>query len=494
MTLTLGLDVGTQGTKGLVLDPDRGVVARASAPYDLLDGLPSGAAEQHPHLWRDAVQAVVQELLSHEDVDRDRLVGVGVSGQQHGCVLLGEDDEPVRAAKLWCDTVTADEAAELGVATGFTASKVLWTRRHEPEVWARTRRVLLPHDYVNLLLSGEASMEAGDASGTGWFDLGARRFDEAAMDRLDAAAGDGTRLAERLPGLTDPTDPLAPIGRTTGALGLPAGLVVAPGGGDNMMSALGSGATRAGTLVVSLGTSGTAFAHADAPVVDPDGLIAPFCGSAGGWLPLLCVMNLTGVTEEVRAGGTAALRLAGDPRGELDHAALTDAAAGVPAGCDGLLWLPYLAGERVPDLPRATGTLLGMRPGHLRPGVLYRAALEGTSLNLARGVTRLRGLGLAFERTHLVGGAAANPLWRAVLAACLDTPLVALEEPESAALGAALQALGSWHREAGAAFDLHDLAAPLVREGDPTAPDPTLVGTYAGLAARFGDEVARLYG
>ena len=153
---------------------------------------------------------------------------------------------------------------------------------------------------------------------------------------------------------------------------------VSAGGGDNMMSAIGSGATESGVVVVSLGTSGTIFTRTDSVVVDPDGLIAPFCSSDGAWLPLLCVMNLTGVSEEVKG-------LTG-----LDHAALTELAAAVAPGCDGLLWLPFLLGERVPDLPNATGTLLGIRPGTMRPGHLYRAALEGTSLNLGLGLARRR--------------------------------------------------------------------------------------------------------
>ncbi|MCB9914877.1 MAG: xylulokinase [Planctomycetes bacterium] len=487
MSLVVGLDVGTQGTKGLVLDVARGaVLARASASYGLIEGLPAGAAEQDPRTWRDAVRAVLGEL--GRGVDLTRVAALGVSGQQHGCVLLDEAGEPVRAAKLWCDTATADEAAELSarlgrnVATGFTASKVIWTQRHEPAAWARTARVLLPHDYVNRLLTGVDAMESGDASGTGWFDVRARRFDDEAVAAIDALGGAGG-LAERLPALADPTAPFAPLGRVSAdasrELGLPEGALVSSGGGDNMMSALGSGATRAGRLVVSLGTSGTAFAHADAPVVDPADLVASFCSSHGAWLPLLCVMNLTGVTEEVRAGFGRS------------HAELTAAARDVPAGCEGLLWLPYLAGERVPDLPRARGALVGMRAGHLRPGVLYRAALEGTSLNLAWGVERLRALGVAADEVRLVGGAAKNALWREVLADCLGAPVTPLGEAESAALGAALQALACTRHVAGEPVDLEAQAAPFLERGPTVAPTDEGAAVYAELGARFRDAVER---
>jgi xylulokinase len=203
----------------------------------------------------------------------------------------------------------------------------------------------------------------------------------------------------------------------------------------------------------------------------------------GGWLPLLCVMNLTGVTEEVRA-------LTG-----LGHAELTEAASRVPLGCGGLTWLPFLAGERVPDLPRATGTLLGMCAGHLRAGHLYRAALEGTSLNLASGLERLRRLGVSIDEVRLVGGAAQNPLWRQILAACFGCPVVRLEEPESAALGAALQAAWAVARAAGVDAPMEAIVAPSVRFGGPVeSADTDEVERYAELRAQFEREVARVSG
>jgi xylulokinase len=485
MGLVLGLDAGTQSLKGLLVDPEAGaVIARASRPLELLPGLAPGAAEQRPEDWEQAAAEVVAELLAAPARAGRAVDAVGVSGQQHGCVLLDEQGQVVRPAKLWCDTETAPEARELSarlgrsVPTGFTASKVVWVAAHEPDAWARTRQVLLPHDFLNLRLTGVASMEAGDASGTGWFDPVARAFDPQAM------AAVAPELAERVPRLLEAG---APAGRVDAAgaarFGLAEGTLVSAGGGDNMMSAIGSGATRPGTAVVSLGTSGTVFAQAHQPILDPEGLIAPFCDSTGQWLPLLCVMNLTGVTEGV-------VGLTGQ-----DHGALTEAARAVVPGCEGLLWLPYLAGERVPDLPDATGTLLGMRPQHLAPGVLYRAALEGTSLNLAWGVERLRGLGLPVDRVHLVGGGSRNGLWREVLAAALGAEVQALDEPESAALGAALQALWTLRRAQGSACDLHDLAAPFIQfEGEVVPPDPTLREVYGEQLEAFRAAAARVYG
>ncbi|MEO6594077.1 MAG: FGGY family carbohydrate kinase, partial [Planctomycetota bacterium] len=313
--LYLGFDVGTQSTKALVVDVVRNqVVARAQHPHELVPGLPPGHMEQAPEQWLAAVAATARTAL--QKIDPARIAGIGVSGQQHGAVVLDAAGNVVRPAKLWCDTATVAEANELSkrigraVPTGFTASKLLWLARHEPKNWARVQQVLLPHDFINLRLSGEASMEYGDASGTGFFDPVQRRFDVAAMEAVDA------RLPSLLPSLRAPGEPAGRLSAAgTALLGLPVGIPLAAGGGDNMMAAIGSGATRAGVVVVSLGTSGTVFTRTDRPAVDPQGLIAPFCSSDGAWLPLLCVMNLTGVTEEVKA-------LTG-----LGHAALTTLAA-----------------------------------------------------------------------------------------------------------------------------------------------------------------------
>lgn len=485
--LYLGLDVGTQGTKGLVLDPRAGVVARAGARYGLLEGLGPRAAEQHPATWIAAVGEVARELWAALEPRPGELRGIGVSGQQHGLVVLDAAGDVVRPAKLWCDTECAEEAAELsralgrGLPAGFTAPKVLWMRRREPARWAAVRSVLLPHEYVNLRLSGRAAAECGDASGTGWFDPRTRTYDPAALELL------GPGFADLLPPLMTAGEVAGTLdGRGARLLGLPpefVGVPLASGGGDNMLSAIGAGATREGIAVLSLGTSATIFTRSATPVVDPSGAIAPFCDSTGAWLPLLCVMNATGVLEELAAAFGLSL------------AELTRLAAEVPAGSEGLLLVPYLVGERVPDLPQASGTLLGLRPGNLRPGALFRAALEGIAANLALGAGRMTGLGLRLERVRVVGGGAHNALWRRILAAALDAPLERCAEPESAALGAALQALWTVARREDPALGVDGVAAAHVRTaGEPEAPDPLLVAFHAEHGARFRAEVERLYG
>ncbi len=488
-SLYLGIDVGTQSTKVLLVDVEgREILARAARAYPLIAGLPPGAAEQHPDTWIDALCGAVREIAATHGKDLARVAAIGVSGQQHGFVPLSEDLSVLRPAKLWCDTSTIDEARDLSAAlrrpvpVGYTASKILWLKHHEPANFGKLAHVLLPHDYVNLELTGELTMEAGDASGTGFFDPVLRAFDREAMRAIDPA------IESMLPNLIGPSDPAGTLKPTMAErLGLRPGIVVSCGGGDNMMSAIGSGATKDGVVVVSLGTSGTVFAHSSRPVIDDAGLIAPFCDSTGGYLPLLCVMNATGVTEEVRIAFST-------PSNPLDHATLTEEAAAIAPGCLGVTWLPFLNGERVPDLPGATGTLLGLRPGSLRRGVLYRAAIEGVAFNLGRGVERMKRLGLEVARVRLVGGAARNPLWQTILSAALGVPLEVLAEPESAALGAAIQACFAHRRRSGASISISDLAEPLARvSGTAIMPSTEAIAVHRELKERFASALARLH-
>lgn len=487
MSQFLGLDVGTQGTKGLVIDLERGrVSARASRSYGLLEGLATGAAEQHPDLWWNAVREVVHEITRAKDLVPERLAGIGVSGQQHGFVPLDERGKVIRPAKLWCDTSTAAEARELSAAfgrnvpAGFTAPKVLWMKRREPRNFARLATVLLPHDYVNFRLTGKTWMEAGDASGTGFFDLRERRF------AADEVAFIDRSLPDKLPPLVAADEPAGELSSTVAQeLGLPQSLPIAPGGGDNMMSAIGSGAVRPGVCVLSLGTSATVFTFCDRPISDPLGRIATFCDSTGGWLTLLCVMNATGVAEEVQRAFSAT----------HDLERLTSEAERVPIGSDGVLFLPYLLGERVPDLPEVTGALVGLRPGSLTPGRLFRAGLEGTSLNIAWGVDRMRGLGLSIPSVNVVGGGSKNRLWLWILAAACEVSATPLEESESAALGAALQAAWVVGRAKQKDLAIADVVAPWIRaSAEPVEPDPEAAARYRELGERFREQVRRLYG
>jgi xylulokinase len=474
--LYLGLDVGTQSTKAVLFDAETNrVVGRGSVAYDLLPTTVPGRAEQDPATWIDAVTRAGREALAAAPSPRAAVRGVAVSGQQHGLVLLDARGQVVRPAKLWCDTESAREAEELSAILGFplpaafTATKALWVARREPELWRRAERLLLPHDFVNHWLTGGKlrATEASDASGTGVFDAAERAWNLEAAAKVDA----------RLPGLLLPE--VAGPGESVGelcaeaaeALGLAGAgadasmstILVGPGGGDNAMAALGAGVTRPGELVVSLGTSGTLFGVSAAPVLDASGVVAPFCDAAGRWLPLACTLNCTVAAEEVRRAF-----------GSIERDEITRLAALEPPGCEGVTLLPFFAGERTPNVPHATGALLGLRPGHFaRPGLLYRAALEGCTFALRAALARMRRLGMApATAVRLVGGGAANALWRQVVADVLGLP-VEVPPGEAAADGAAL----------GAAFQ----AAAIVEGGKKGRVD---VGEYARAAAEAVSKAA----
>ncbi len=266
--------------------------------------------EQHPQEWVSAMDSAIGEVASK--IDRSRVRGIGVSGQQHGFVPLDEKGRVIRPAKLWCDTSTTEECTimtrKLGGTSavirrtglpflpGYTAPKVLWLKRREPANFRRLRHILLPHDYLNFDLTGTTGMEVGDASGTGFLDVRKRAWSRAAMDSVDA------RVAGCLPALSESHEPCGTLrSQLAGRYGFPSDTLVSAGGGDNMMGAIGTGNVVPGAVTASYGTSGTIYAFSRKPVVDSSGEIAAFCSSTGGWLPLLCTMNVTGVTEQVRA-------------------------------------------------------------------------------------------------------------------------------------------------------------------------------------------------
>jgi xylulokinase len=470
MSLYIGVDSGTQSVKAIALDADSGkVVAEARAPHRLIPGLPPGHMEQHPEEWVSAMDAAIQEVASK--IDRSRVRGIGVSGQQHGFVPLDQAGRVIRPAKLWCDTSTIAECAILtkklgGPAAvirktglpflpGYTAPKVLWLKRHEPAHFKLLRHILLPHDYLNYHLTGRFFMEHGDASGTGFMDIRKRTWSAAAVNAVDA------RIADYLP-------PLSGSDRSCGTLrpdvaaryGFPGDTLVSAGGGDNMMGAIGTGNVAPGAVTASFGTSGTIYAFSRKPVVDPNGEIAAFCSSTGGWLPLLCTMNVTGVTEQVRA-------LFGWSLAELE-----DAASRVPACSDGLTLLPYFDGERTPNLPKGTGVYFGLNRTTLQKGHLARAAIEGTTLGMNYGLRRLSALGIKPKEIRLTGGGARSGLWRQIAADVFGVPVVAMAQDESAALGGALQAAWCDSASRGSATSLAALCARSVSVDESTRCTP----------------------
>lgn len=445
----IGVDSGTQSTKTILLDASSGdVLASASGSYELINGLPPGHKEQHPQSWIVAVRETVASVLESSGIDRRRVRGIGVSGQQHGFVALDGLDQVIRPAKLWCDTSTTAECVEIiervggvektidavgnNIPAGFTASKVLWLKRNEPGNYERLASILLPHDYINFWLTGRKTMECGDASGTAFLDVRRRSWSPTVIDAIDS------RILEMLPPLIE-SDAICGTLRAELAAdwGLDPEVIVSAGGGDNMMSAIGTGNVRNGVVTVSLGTSGTIYACSSRPVVDPKGEVAAFCDSTGKWLPLVCTMNVTVATEMVRQ------------RFGLSHEELSRAAQSVPAGNDGLLLIPFFEGERTPNVPNGTGVFFGVRDATFDVEHLARAAMEGTTLGLNYGFQRLVELGAETSEVRATGGGARSAVWRQILADVFDTEVVALANEEGAALGTAIQALWAYRRSLG---------------------------------------------
>lgn len=436
----LGIDSGTQSTKAIVLDLESGdIVAQSSKAYDLISGLPPGHLEQNPGDWIDAVKSTISDCLVQLGERRSEVRGIGVSGQQHGLVVLDENDEVVRPAKLWCDTSTTDQceqfAAHFGgtggliektgntVLPGYTIPKLLWLKQNEPKNFERTKSVLLPHDYINFFLTGVKRMEYGDASGTGILDVRSREWDGELADFVDP------RVREMLPELGSSNAVHGTVrSELASEWGLSGDVIVSAGGGDNMMGAIGTGNISDGIITASFGTSGTLYGCAEKPIVDPNGEIAAFCDSTDRWLPLACTMNVTVVTEQVRSWFG------------WDLAELEKQVASVPTGADGVGFLPYLNGERTPNLPNGTGVIHGLGSSCATPAHLARAAMEGATLGLAYGLRRFDALGLTPGEIRLTGGGSKSSVWRQMSADVFGVPVVGLATSEGAGLGGAIQA------------------------------------------------------
>lgn len=495
--LYIGIDSGTQGTKAVVLSEKTGkVLAESYASYSLIEN-ERGGREQDPAVWLAAVKAVVVKVLNSEHVDPSHIRGVGVSGQQHGMVVLDKSGAVIRPAKLWCDTETEEQCRKIiakvggaeamvsqtgnSLAVGFTGSKLLWLKENEPAHFEKIDTVLLPHDYINYWLTGEKVAEFGDASGTGYFDVQKRSWSESVIDAVDESGV----LKNALPRLIE-ADSICGTVRADIAceLGLPSGVIVSSGGGDNMMAAIGSGNVKPGVVTTSLGTSGTIYGYSDTPVVDPKGELAAFCSSSGGWLPLVCTMNVTVATELTR-------KLLGVG---LDD--MTAMIASSPAGAEGLLLLPYFQGERTPALPLATATLGGMTSANYTPSNLARCAMEGATYGLRYGLEVMVRNGCASEEIRLTGGGAKSSVWRQMVADVFKRPVVTLESEEAGALGAAIQAVWAYRSRLEGKSSLVELVSQFVAIDSDTLcePGPAVAQQYDELYERYVQFNSKMYG
>ncbi|CAA0094295.1 Xylulose kinase [Halioglobus japonicus] len=439
MQTVLGLDLGTQSLKALFYDGStRKVIACESAALDLFQD-ESGAAEQQAQWWLDALHHV---LANVDPATLASVAAIGVSGQQHGFVALGKNGEVLAPVKLWCDTSTVAQCNDIMAAyggmqrciddvgnpilAGYTAGKIRRFAKQGGPLYEQLDCILLPHDYLNFYLTGERCMEAGDASGTGFLDIRERRWSDRMLHAIDPQRD----LTECLPQLRVDPGVIGSLRSDVAELtGLPAGIPVSTGGGDNMMGAIGTGNLSPGRVTMSMGTSGTVYAYSDKPVIDPKGEIAAFCSSTGGWLPLMCTMNCTVTTEQTR-------NLLGTELSDFERQVSRS-----PMGAEGLISLPFYNGERTPNLPRAKACVMGLDPHNARPENLLRSALEGATFALRYGLQRMRELDIDDSGVVLTGGGSASATWRQAVADICNTPVTILHQDEGAAFGAALQAL-----------------------------------------------------
>ncbi len=479
MAIVAGIDVGTQSTKVLCYDTEaRKILATSQSPHELISR-EDGSREQEASWW---IGAMISCFASIDPIIRRSIEAVGVSGQQHGFVPVDASGEVLHAVKLWNDVSTAAECAQISscaggdaqllagegnlILPGYTASKILWFKKYHPDKYGKMAHILLPHDYINFWLTGNAVMEYGDASGTALLDIKSRTWSRRLLRCIDAKRD----LSEVLPRLIEAHQVAGNLtAKAATLLGLVEGIPVSSGGGDNMMGAIGTGTVTDGTLTMSLGTSGTIYGASDTPVIDPQGLLAAFCSSTGAWLPLLCTMNCTVASEVTRKLFD---------QGVTQFDAIANEA---PIGCEGVVMLPYFTGERTPNYPRGKACLMGFDLHNMKVRNINRAALESAIFGLRLGLDAFKDLGYRAKEIRLIGGGAKSSVWRQMVADICNLPVVVPAVPEAAAFGAALQAFWALEHAGGKDTGISGIVADhvVLEQEASCVPIPANVTRYA---------------
>ena len=440
----LGIDVGTSGTRAVLLDDKGGVVCAADAEHAPMSSPEIGWAEQDPRDWWRAACSAIKDCLAKGSVQAGDLGGIGVTGQMHGLVLLDERDEVLRPSIIWCDQRTEEESRAITqrvgarrlielvanpALTGFTLPKIWWVREHEPEIWSRVRKVLLPKDYVRFRLTGALATDVADASGTLLFDVAHRRWSSTMLE----VSGIPESFLPRVFESPEITSSISKEGAA--ATGLPEGTPVVAGAGDQAAGAVGMGIVQPGDVSATIGTSGVVFAATSKPSIEPEGRVHTFCHAVPGRWHLMGVTQGAGLSlrwfrDQFCIGGKSA----------PSYDELMKEAAQAPPGADGLLWAPYLMGERTPHLdPHARGALIGLTAQHTRAHVI-RAILEGVSFSLRDTLTIFNVLGVPVKSIRLGGGGARSALWQQIQADVYGKTVELVSAEEGAAYGAGLLA------------------------------------------------------
>jgi xylulokinase len=436
----LGIDVGTGGTRALLVDGGGKVRQSFTFPHEDMRMDQPLWAEQSPENWWEAAQQSIRGVLGAAGATGLDIRGIGLSGQMHGLVLLDEAGRVIRPALIWCDQRSQHQVDAINelvgrdtvlactanpVLTGFTLPKLLWIRDNEPENFGRIRRVLLPKDYIRFRLTGEHASDVSDASGTALFDVVRRRWSVQLADRL----GVNTAI---LPAVFESSEVSGRVSATAESTGLREGTPVVAGAGDQAASAIGNGVVGGGIVSCTIGTSGVVFAHMDTPAYDPAGRVHTFCHAVrGAW-------HVMGVTQ---GAGLSLQWFRRNLAPDASYDALTAEAATSPAGSQGLFWLPYLMGERTPHLDAsARGGWIGLTAKHTRADLL-RSLLEGVSYSLKDCLDIIERMGVNVSSVRASGGGARSPFWRQMLADVFGKRVVVLETEEGSAYGAALLAM-----------------------------------------------------
>ncbi len=479
-TYVLGIDVGTSGTRAVMVGGNGRIVASATEEHAPFASPQIGWAEQDPEDWWRACGVAVRKALAGAALRADQIACVGFSGQMHGAVMLDQSDKVVRPALIWCDVRTEKQCHELTEKIGaqkliqltcnpalpnFTLTKFLWVRENEPQNWKRVRSVMLPKDYVRFRLTGERATDMADASGTLLLDVANRRWSGEVMQ----AAGIEASL---LPQLFESPEICGKVSATGAvATGLHFGTPVVAGAGDQAAGAVGMGIVTAGAVSATIGTSGVVFAATDRPSLDPRGRLHTFCHAVPGRWHVMGVTQAAGLSlrwfRDTFGAGATGVNDSRDP-----YERLTAEAAAVPPGSDGLLWAPYLMGERTPHLdPNARAALIGLTASHTR-GHVVRAILEGVAFSLRDSFTLFAEMGVPVRNIRLGGGGARSSLWRQIQADVYGHQVEVLEAEEGAAYGAAILAgvgAGVWSSVDAACQEI-------VKVAQRVAPQPATVG------------------
>lgn len=495
MSYLLGIDVGTSGAKTLLIDADGNIIASAPEGYPLYTPRPLWAEQDPADWWRGTV-ASIGAVLDRSGVSPAEIAGLGLTGQMHGMVALDEKGQVLRRCIMWNDQRTAAQCAEIMATVGperflaltgnvalpgFTAPKILWVRENEPEVYQRIAQVLLPKDYIRYRLTGDYATEVSDASGTVLFDVAHRRWSAEVLRALDIPEGWLPKSYES-PQVTGALSQAA-----AQETGLRRGLPVVGGGGDQAAQAVGSGIVEEGIVSVTVGTSGVVFASTDEMKLDPQARLHSFCHAVPGkWHVMGVMLSAGGSLRWLRDTIAGPEREVGRLSGVDPYEVMIAEAAQVAPGCEGLLFLPYLTGERTPHPdPNARGAFVGLTLRHGK-GALVRAVLEGVAYGLRDSLELLRALDIPVRQVRASGGGARSAVWRQIMADIFDAELVTINITEGAAYGAALLAgVG-----AGVYRDVFEAAGRTIRVVDRTEPAPAQAATYDG----FYHDYRALYG